>query len=59
MTRLAILIAAGALAPLPGAALAHGLHGPVSDHAAAHAWPVLVLAAVAVVSLLVLRRARK
>ena len=53
-----IAIALTSAAALPGAALAHGLHAPVPDHALAHLGPGLGLAVVIVASLVLRWRTR-
>ena len=53
MKRIALLAAA-----LPVPAMAHGVHAPVADHAAAHMAAVLGLAVIVVASLVAAWRAR-
>ena len=53
-----IAIALTSAAALPGAALAHGLHAPVPDHALAHLGPGLGLVVVIVAALVLRWRTR-
>ncbi len=47
-----------AAAALPGQVLAHGMHAPTSEaaHGLAHAWPVLVIALIALAGLVAYAR---